>query len=283
VIKISFKLSLTLVLIVNLYGSVAGYANSIAPQNVQELFNLDHHFLTSLQGSQGSDLHQLLFHGPVNGVVYTKYLDQRITQAQIGDCNSAQAFACWRSDSPHTMIYPQASLASNPPQMMRIMVLAHEAKHAEPDQDHFAHVNCSAAVLYNLGVLVPIVGTHNCDNDLKGAYGTSLVLLKNIENFCANCTDKIKQDADLYSGASLASIDVDEERRAFFRDINTKLRKTPVPQKCTYALDKFGETACNAPNRYMLIINDRSAGFCFENLTDLTGAVTLDRYKGICI
>ena len=51
-----------------------------------------------------------------------------------------------------------------------------------------------------------MAGEYACDTTPFGAYGTGLVMLKNISKHCENCTDKVKMDAGLYADDHLRRI-----------------------------------------------------------------------------
>ncbi len=109
-------------------------------------------------------------------------------------------------------------------------------------------------------------------------------MVENISKFCTNCTDKVKQDAEMWVDGTLRSIDVEEERMAFFKDINSKLGIPWNPQTCTYTDLPFDGQGCDAAFPYMLLINGQPSADCpcFSSLDDVSTEVSLDRYKGIC-
>jgi hypothetical protein len=44
-----------------------------------------------------------------------------------------------------------------------------------------------------------LAGEPACDITPFGSYGSSMIMLKNVQKFCTNCTDKVKMDAGLYA------------------------------------------------------------------------------------
>lgn len=94
----------------------------------------------------------------------------------------------------------------NQPQLARILVLFHEARHSEADHDYWEHVDCPVPYNDDAGQPIksiftglPLAGQPGCDVTPIGAYGASSVMINNIGRFCTNCSEKIKSDADLYS------------------------------------------------------------------------------------
>jgi hypothetical protein len=92
------------------------------------------------------------------------------------------------------------------PQIARMMVVYHEARHTEIRSNFWPHAKCPTPFLDSTGKTqksiftgAELSGKPACDKVAVGAYGSSLIMLNNISKFCTNCTSKIKADAELYS------------------------------------------------------------------------------------
>lgn len=68
------------------------------------------------------------------------------------------------------------------------MVLFHEARHSEKEGNYWPHTKCPNPFLDKDGKPItaiwtgtPLAGLPGCDTAALGAYGSSLVMIKNIE------------------------------------------------------------------------------------------------------
>lgn len=101
------------------------------------------------------------------------------------------------------MFLTPAYHASDSPQVSRLAVVVHEARHL--DQSPWAHVWCPSPYYFTLGsraYRVPElehVPIQACDDTEYGAYGVQYTFLRAIGESCSNCTDKVKMDARLFS------------------------------------------------------------------------------------
>ncbi|HLD99810.1 MAG TPA: hypothetical protein VJB59_06100, partial [Bdellovibrionota bacterium] len=92
------------------------------------------------------------------------------------------------------------------PQVSRMMVVFHEARHTEVKNRNFPHATCPVPFkdadgqdMKSIWTGATLAGEPACDKTPFGSYGSSLIMLKNIQKFCLNCTDKVKMDAGLYA------------------------------------------------------------------------------------
>jgi hypothetical protein len=92
------------------------------------------------------------------------------------------------------------------PQVAKMMVVFHEARHTEDDNGNWAHATCPTPFkddqgrdMKSIWTGSTLAGEPACDDVSIGSYGSSTIMLKNIQKFCTNCTDKVKMDAGIYS------------------------------------------------------------------------------------
>ena len=64
-----------------------------------------------------------------------------------------------------------------------------------------------------------LAGEAACDSTPLGSYGSSTILLKNVQKFCKNCTDKVKMDAGLYSDDQYKRITGAEAKAQMKKDL----------------------------------------------------------------
>jgi len=62
-------------------------------------------------------------------------------------------------------------------------------------------------------------GKPACDKTELGAYATGLVMLKNIQKFCANCSEKVKMDAGIFGDDVLHRIIEARAKQAIVEDL----------------------------------------------------------------
>lgn len=113
----------------------------------------------------------------------------------------------------------------NMPQIARIMVIYHEARHTEAENGHWSHDYCPTPFLDENGQDIKgmysgmkLEGEPACDSTYKGSYGSSTIMLKNIAKYCTNCSDKLKMDADIIVADQLNRIDVPSVKNAMKAD-----------------------------------------------------------------
>ena len=86
------------------------------------------------------------------------------------------------------------------------MVVFHEARHTESQNGNWSHATCPTPFVDANGKEIKSIWTGStlageaaCDSTALGSYGSSTIMLKNIQLNCTNCTDKVKMDAGLYA------------------------------------------------------------------------------------
>ncbi len=170
----------------------------------------DMEFVSAIRAEESSGLHRNIF-GSVDGRDYLRFFSDRIECIDMGRCgNSIASVACVRGSK---MVLAKGYSLLNIPQIARIGIVFHEARHAENVHDNWPHVLCPEPFKDDSGNDVRgifsgelMAGEYACDTTPFGAYGTGLVMLKNISKHCENCTDKVKMDAGLYADDHLRRI-----------------------------------------------------------------------------
>ena len=92
------------------------------------------------------------------------------------------------------------------PQVARMMVVYHESRHTESQNGNWPHDTCPTPFVDKNGNEIKsiwtgatLAGEAACDSTPFGSYGSSMILLKNIQKFCSSCTEKVKMDAGIYA------------------------------------------------------------------------------------
>jgi len=190
------------------------------PAKVGDQIKQDMAFMATLQGGQSSALHAQIF-GKLDGAGYKKFFEDRVTEIGYNSCGGGNAVACvipfagssrmWITDNYIKFSHPQIS---------RLMVIYHEARHTEDDNDNWSHATCPTPFndekgneMKSIWTGAKLAGQPACDITPFGSYGSSMILLKNVSKFCTNCTDKVKMDAGIYADDQFGRV-IDEQARA---------------------------------------------------------------------
>lgn len=190
----------------------------------QMLADLD--FIKSIQGSGASPLHQQIY-GQVDGSAYDHFFQSRVTAVGMNGCGSPVAVACVIPMlNPSKMWLTQNFVKFSHPQIARMMVVYHEARHTERQNGFWSHATCPNPFLDPQGnpmksiwTGAPLAGEPACDVTPLGSYGSSTIMLKNVSKLCTNCTDKVKQDAGIYADDQFGRIIDAKARQAMNNDI----------------------------------------------------------------
>lgn len=219
------KLMLTLVMLISSITWAVGFDSNV-PSDVQKQMKEDLQFITTIQGSGQTKFHNEIF-GQVDGGVYDKFFNSRVKNVGYNDCGSANAVACVIMWYPAKMWITDNYIKFSHPQISRLMVVFHEARHTEYQNGNWSHATCPNPFLDENGkdkvsiwTGAKLAGEPACDSTYKGSYGSSTVMLKNISKFCANCSDKVKMDADIYATDQLGRIDRTDVKDAMIADFN---------------------------------------------------------------
>jgi len=194
------------------------------PAGLQRQLLEDLAFAGSLSGRNTSPLHNSIF-GQMGGPSYTGFFSSRIKMVGLYDWNKTPVVACViPAISPSKMWLTDSYIKSGHPQIARLMIVFHESRHADPENENWRHVNCpdpfrgpDGRDLLSSLTGVPLAGKRGCDVSALGSYGASVIMLKNIQRYCTNCTEKVRMDAGLYADDQLIRI-VDAAARKTIRD-----------------------------------------------------------------
>ncbi len=230
-----------------LFNTLVG-TNANAPMDPKSKakFKADLDFIEGIQSPNVSELHRNIFKG----------IDRELFLNANASTITGKEYRFWIKDRIQSII--QADTASDPathhlhvpsryskldiPQIKRVSTLFHEARHMEPTQDYWAHVDCpdpGHQITDHFGNLTRSTltsqpsaksidltnsGDPACDQVIDGAYGVEMIFLQNTAQNCTNCSDLIKTSAKIYAEDRFQHIL--ENRKALFDDADPK-KQTP--------------------------------------------------------
>ncbi|MDD4005203.1 MAG: hypothetical protein PHW69_08385 [Elusimicrobiaceae bacterium] len=176
------------------------------PPAIQAQIRDDMAFIGTIQSSDASGLHRKIF-GPVDGRAYLDFFNSRVKGIGMDDCGSAIAVACVIPFVDSSKMWlTQNYIKFSHPQISRLMVVFHESRHTETSNGNWSHARCPRPFVDADGKPITSIWTGSflageaaCDSTPYGSYGSSLIMLKNIQKFCTNCTDKVRMDAGIYA------------------------------------------------------------------------------------
>lgn len=191
-------------------------------------------FIRGLQGDTASGLHSQIFGPKVDGPNYVKWFEDRVKAVGMNDCGNANAVACVIPFFDSTKIwFTQNYVKFSHPQVAKMMVVFHEARHTEDDHGNWSHATCPTPFLDQNGnemksiwTGAPLAGEAACDITPFGSYGSSMIMLKNIQKFCKNCTDKVKMDAGIYADDQFKRLvdanAIDQVKKDLYQNLSLK-------------------------------------------------------------
>ena len=204
------------------------FSNVPAPLQVQLQQDID--FVKDIKGTNGSSLYQGIFgETSMSGKGLSDFFEKRITEFGMDSCGGGPGVAACVQPflSTHTMWITPMYATSNIPQIYRVSVIFHEARHTEVNKMFWHHANCPIPYLDANGHdIVGIIsgtkmeGKNACDSVKRGAYGLQAVLLKNIAKACTNCGQKMMMDAELFGDDTLNRISDLKLRDEMIQDLN---------------------------------------------------------------
>jgi hypothetical protein len=189
----------------------------------------DFDFMKSIQASQTSALHKNIF-GAVDGKNYFNWFNKRVFSVGLDDCGSATAVACVIvMYSNKIWMTPNYSKFSHP-QISRLSVIYHEARHTEEENGNWSHANCPTPFkdeqghdMKSIWTGALLQGKPACDSTAFGSYGSATILLMNIANHCESCSEKTKADAELYGKDQLGRIIDPKVKKKMIQDLSLPL------------------------------------------------------------
>ena len=196
------------------------------PADIKKQMVEDLAFITTVQGTQTSPLHQTIF-GKMAGATYKQWFDSRVLSVGMSDCGSQFAVACVSPFFDNTKIWlTQNFIKFSHPQIARLMVVLHEARHTENQNGNWGHATCPVPFkdakgndMKSIWTGSTLAGQPACDVTPKGSYGSSTILLKNVSRFCESCTDKVKLDAGIYADDQLGRISSAKAKQDMIADV----------------------------------------------------------------
>ena len=212
--------------------SLSGFSSSDSNLSIDlaKQYKNDLAFVESIQGSApGTALHQKIF-GKVSGADYKAYYSYRISNVKMGDCGNKFAIACVSPmTSPRTIQLTDNYVKYSHPQIARLMVIFHETRHGELWKLGWGHDKCPVPFLgadkkpvRSIWSGAELAGEPACDSTPLGSYGSSVIMLKNIQKFCKNCSEKVRQDAGIYADDNFGRIVSDSARSQMKVDLYSK-------------------------------------------------------------
>jgi hypothetical protein len=176
------------------------------PAAIKQQLGDDLGFMGSIQGDTVSNLHLQIF-SKMDGANYQNWFNSRVTAVGMNSCGSSNAVACvipWMGSSKIWLT--QNYIKFSHPQIARMMVVYHEARHTEVKNGNWPHATCPTPFLDKDGKEIKsiwtgatLAGEAACDETPFGSYGSSMILLKNVQKFCKTCTEKVHMDAGIYA------------------------------------------------------------------------------------
>jgi hypothetical protein len=223
------KVSLFLAMV--LFGFQAQAALQFDPEVKSELkqqIQEDFQFIQSIRSASATPLHEKVF-GAVDGPNYIQWFNKRVFKVGVDDCGSPTAVACVIVMYPNKIWMTPNYTKFSHPQIARLSVIYHEARHTEEQNGNWSHANCPIPFRDATGRDVRSIwtgalleGRPACDVTAFGSYGSATIFLKNIAKNCRNCSEKVKADAELYGSDQLKRVVDAASRNSMVSDFGSK-------------------------------------------------------------
>ena len=161
---------------------------SDVPQSVRDQITKDLAFIKSMKGTNATPLHQKVF-GKVDGSGYSEWFESRVQGVGMNDCGGGKAVACVIPFMDSSKIWLTHNYTDfDHPQVAKMMVVYHEARHTEDGNGNWSHATCPTPFLDASGHDMKSIWTGStlagepaCDDVPIGSYGSSTIMLKNIQ------------------------------------------------------------------------------------------------------
>jgi hypothetical protein len=222
------KLWIILALLAVPTSALAYTFDSNVPQAVRNQITQDMAFIKTIQGSEATPLHQQIF-GKVDGQLYGTFFESRVKGVGLNACGGGNAVACVIPFMDSSKIWLTKNYTGfDHPQIAKMMVVFHESRHTEVAHGNWSHATCPTPFLDEQGhdkksiwTGATLAGEPACDVTPLGSYGSSTIMLKNVQKFCTNCTDKVKMDAGLYADDQFGRITGADAKAQMIQDLYT--------------------------------------------------------------
>lgn len=206
-------------------GDSAVPVDSNVPDAVKNQLAQDLQFVATVQGSDASKLHQGIF-GAIAGKNYFNFFVSRVKSIGLDShmTGNAVAYVSPMMDSSKMWLTNNYIKFSHP-QIARLMVVFHEARHTEDGNGNWHHATCPTPFeldgkeVLSIWTGSSLAGEPACDATPLGSYGSSTIMLKNISKFCTSCTGKVKEDAGMYADDQFKRITNAKARQQMLEDL----------------------------------------------------------------
>lgn len=224
------KVLLTLVAssLLSITAFAVSFDNNV-PEKIQNQMKLDLSFMETIQGSGQTGLHKEIF-GAVDGTTYKNFFESHIGSVGKSDCGGGNAVACVYPFLGKKMFITDNYIKFEHPQIARLMVVYHEARHTESENGNWGHATCPTPFLGEDGKEIKsiwtgatLAGEPACDVTPRGSYGSSTILIENVAKFCSNCNEKVKMDADIYAMDQMKRITDSDAKAEMKKDFESAL------------------------------------------------------------
>lgn len=199
------------------------FDRDLDPGLVKELKS-DLSLVSTLQISKPTPLHQEVF--GTSSKPYLHWFLDRVTSVGKSLCGADQAVACFLSAWENKIWLTPNYTRFSHPEIARLSVLYHEARHTEREEGFWVHSACptpfrdeSGADIKSIWTGALLQGEPACDVMAKGSYGLQVILLRNLALSCVNCSEKVKADAELYAFDQLKRIIDAQTKKEMKRDL----------------------------------------------------------------
>jgi len=200
--------------------------SSSVPISIQNQVVQDLKFIYAYPEYPGAGpLHQELF-GTISGKNYEKFFSDHINTIDSGDCaggKGVMACALGVFGIFKRMWLTSSYGVGSQPQVYRISILFHEARHTESVNNNWSHISC---VELQKDVRNRVYGSHNlygqeaCDDVSRGSYGLQVVLMSNLAANCKDCSSKFKMDALWNAGHYLERVIDSHARQELYDEMD---------------------------------------------------------------
>ena len=196
------------------------------PKNIQDQMRSDLDFVKTIKSNSQSDLHKEIF-GEVSGETYSQFFESRVSAVGLNGCGNSNAVACVIPFmDPSKMWLTNNYIKFSHPQIARLMIVFHESRHTESQNENWQHARCpqpfldaSGQDMKSIWTGASLAGEPACDTTPYGSYGSSLIMLKNVSKYCVNCSEKVKMDAGIYADNQFTRITDSEARSKIQQDL----------------------------------------------------------------
>jgi len=190
----------------------------------------DFAFVQSIRSSTESPMHAKVF-GEVDGNGYISWFNKRVFSVGVDDCGSPNAVACVITSFANKIWMTQNYTKFSHPQISRLSVIYHEARHTEISNGFWSHAICPTPFknaqgedIRSIWTGAILAGEPACDKTAFGSYGSATIFLKNIAKYCTTCSEKVKADADMYGNDQLGRITDAASKKAMISDFSSKFK-----------------------------------------------------------